>query len=112
MVQNGPPGPPPALWLSHGFYQINWRIPSAMWLSHGTTPAGDKYPYMFKMIVVICTLGNPCVQFVEDTHRVYATQTQCLDRAAIKYQQLTQTLLREGYQLDRSGYYCVRDESI
>ena len=75
-------------------------------------PIGDKYPYMFKMIVVICALGNPCVQFVEDTHRIYATQDQCLDRAEIKYEQITQTLRREGYQLADSGYYCVRDDSI
>lgn len=75
-------------------------------------PAEDKYPYMFKMIVVICALGNPCVQFVEDPHRAYATQNQCLDRAEIKYQQLTATLIQEGYQLADSGYYCVRDDSI
>lgn len=75
-------------------------------------PARDKYPYMFKMIVVICALGNPCVQFVENQHRVYATQNQCLDRAEIKYQQLTATLIQAGYRLADSGYYCVREESI
>jgi hypothetical protein len=74
--------------------------------------AADKYPYMFKMIVVICTLGNPCVQFVEDQHRVYATQNQCLDRAEIKYQQVTQTLQDNGFVMAESGYYCVRDDSI
>lgn len=77
-----------------------------------TNPAGDKYSYMFKMIVVICALGNPCVQFVENQHRVYATQNQCLDRAEIKYQQLTATLIQAGYRLADSGYYCVRDDSI
>jgi len=74
--------------------------------------ARDKYPYMFKMIVVICALGNPCVQFQEDQHQVYATQNQCLDRAEIKYEQITATLTEAGYRLADSGYYCVREESI
>lgn len=102
--------------------EIYQPLRTGLWLLHGrrlgqftfTTlyPAADKYPYMFKIVLVICTLGNPCVQFVEDTHRTYVTQDQCLDRAEIKYQQMTQTLQDNGFMIADSGYYCIQDDSI
>ena len=102
--------------------EIYQPLRTGLWLLHGrrpgrctfTTlyPAADKYPYMFKIVLVICTLGNPCVQFQEDTHRTYATQDQCLDRAEIKYQQVTQTLQANGFVMADSGYYCVQDDTI
>ena len=102
--------------------EIYQPLPTGLWLLHGRlqgqftfttlSPAADKYPYMFKIVLVICTLGNPCVQFQEDTHRTYATRNQCLDRAEIKYQQVTQTLQANGFVMADSGYYCVQDDTI
>ena len=67
---------------------------------------------MFKMIVVICTLGNPCVQFLEDPPRSYATQNQCMTQAQIKQADLEGTLKDNGFLIEDSGHYCVQDYNI
>ena len=64
---------------------------------------------MFKMLIVICTLGNPCVAFQEPHTTRYDTESQCLEAAVIRHQEVRQSIEQGGYTVQRSGYFCKAD---
>lgn len=74
-----------------------------------TCAAADKYPHMFKMLIVICTLGNPCVAFLEQDDHRYHTRAQCLEAAVTKHREVRLSIEKGGYTVQRSGYFCKAD---
>jgi hypothetical protein len=61
---------------------------------------------MWKVLVVICTLGNPCTMFVEDPIKYYATEEECMIQAKSKSYDMILTLEDFGYRIDSEAHAC------
>jgi len=61
---------------------------------------------MWKVLVVICTLGNPCTMFAEDPIKFYNTERECLVHAEKKSRAMVGTLLEYGYHIDSEAHAC------
>ena len=55
---------------------------------------------MWKVLVVICTLGNPCTMFQEEPMKYYHTEKECMIQAEKKSRAMTGTLVEFGYYID------------
>jgi len=62
---------------------------------------------MWKVLVVICTLGNPCVLFEEDPAKFYATEDQCMVQAEQKAREMVVTYKIYGYYIDSEAHSCL-----
>ena len=62
---------------------------------------------MWKVLVVICTLGNPCTLFEEDPVKFYATEDQCVVQAEKKARSLVETFKTFGYYIDSEAHSCL-----
>lgn len=61
---------------------------------------------MWKVIIVICTLGNPCVIMEEDPIRHYNTQSECMANASAKHSDITKSFTDFGYIIEKSDFTC------
>jgi len=62
---------------------------------------------MWKVLVVICTLGNPCTLFEEDPIKFYATEKECEIRAETKAQHMMKTFADYGYYVESQAHSCL-----
>ena len=62
---------------------------------------------MWKVLVVICTLGNPCVLFEEDPVKFYTTEDQCMIKAEKKAKDMVKTFQTFGYHIDSEAHSCL-----
>ena len=62
---------------------------------------------MWKVLVVICTLGNPCTLFEEDPVKWYNTEAKCLEMADVKAMNMVQTFKDYGYLIDSEAHSCL-----
>jgi len=62
---------------------------------------------MWKVIIMICTLGNPCVLMEEDPVKFYKTKSECMANASVKHSQIVEAYPTYGYQVDKSSFDCV-----
>ena len=62
---------------------------------------------MWKVLVVICTLGNPCVLFEEQPAKFYATEDQCMKQAEQKARDMVKTYKTYGYHIDSEAHSCL-----
>ena len=62
---------------------------------------------MWKVLVVICTLGNPCTLFEEDPVKYYKTEAECLQRADAKALSMMKTYEEFGYYIDSEAHSCL-----
>ena len=58
---------------------------------------------MWKVLVVICTLGNPCSMFEEEPMKYYHTEKECMIQAEKKSRAMTGTLVEFGYYIALYG---------
>mgnify|MGYP003327674840 CR=1 len=61
---------------------------------------------MWKVLVVICTLGNPCTMFVEEPTKYYPTEEECMIQAREKSKAMTDTLVEYNYYIDSEAHAC------
>ena len=61
---------------------------------------------MWKVLVVICTLGNPCTMFVEDPIKYYDYEKECMIQAKNKAVAMTDTMVEFGYSIDSEAHAC------
>ena len=61
---------------------------------------------MWKVLVVICTLGNPCSMFQEEPMKYYHTEKECMIQAEKKSRAMTGTLVEFGYYIDSEAHAC------
>mgnify|MGYP003139899239 FL=1 len=61
---------------------------------------------MWKVLIVICTLGNPCTMFLEDPMKLYHTEQECLVQAEGKARAMADTMFDFGYTIDSEAYAC------
>jgi hypothetical protein len=62
---------------------------------------------MWKVLVVICTLGNPCTLFEEDPAKYYKTEAECLKMAEVKALSMMKTFEEFGYYIDSEAHSCL-----
>ena len=62
---------------------------------------------MWKVLVVICTLGNPCTLFEEDPIKWYQTEAECMKAADVKAIHMVQTFTKNGYVVDSEAHSCL-----
>jgi hypothetical protein len=62
---------------------------------------------MWKVLVVICTLGNPCTLFEMDPITWYATEQECMAQAEAKSRAMVETYLEFGYTIDSEAHSCL-----
>ena len=63
---------------------------------------------MWKVMVIICALGNPCVLFEEDPMVYYKDYNKCVEVAESKHDLLGESMLMYGYTVERSEFNCVQ----
>ena len=62
--------------------------------------------FMWKVMVIICTLGNPCSVFQEDPVVFYKTQAECVAVAQVKEAQLMGSFMDIGFTINSSMARC------
>jgi hypothetical protein len=62
---------------------------------------------MWKVMVVICALGNPCTMFEEIGPKLYSTEKECMARAEIKAKAMVETYIEFGYYIDSEAHSCL-----
>ena len=61
---------------------------------------------MWKVLVVIFTLGNPCNMFVEDPMKYYNTEAECNIAAESKASSMMKTFTDFGYSIQSEAHAC------
>ncbi len=62
---------------------------------------------MWKVLIAICTLGNPCVMFDEDPVKWYKTEAECMKVAEVKAGKMTETFSTFGYYVESEAHSCM-----
>ena len=88
-----------------------WRILARRLQRHREGPPGQEeneiINCMWKVLVVICTLGNPCTLFGEDPVKWYKTEAECLKAADVKAIGMVKTFKDFGYHIDSEAHSCL-----
>ena len=61
---------------------------------------------MWKVLVAICLLGQPCTLFEEDPIKYYKTEAECMIAAENKAESMSKTFNDFGYYIDSQAYSC------
>lgn len=61
---------------------------------------------MWKVLIVICTLGNPCNLFEQDPMMYYNTEEECLIVAEEKAIGMMDTFRDFGYYVESQAHSC------
>ncbi len=61
---------------------------------------------MWKVLVVVCALGNPCTMFVEDPMKYYSSESECEVAADVKARGIISTLEDYGYHIESGAHSC------
>jgi len=61
---------------------------------------------MWKVVVIICALGNPCTVFQEDPPKYYDDKSECMAVAAEKERLLLEGFESFGYVTEKNAHTC------
>ncbi len=61
---------------------------------------------MWKVVVIICALGSPCVIMEENPMRHYKNYNDCIKVAEEKHKLIVESFQDYGYYVDESNYKC------
>ena len=61
---------------------------------------------MWKAIIVVCALGNPCIVMEEDPMRYYNNKSECMANASAKHSLIVDSYSIYGYTVERSDFTC------
>ena len=61
---------------------------------------------MWKVIIIVCTLGNPCVVMQEDPIRYYNNKSECMANGSVKHSTILESFSTYGYQIESSDFTC------
>ena len=64
---------------------------------------------MWKVIIIVCTLGNPCVVMEEDPVNFYNTKSECMANASVKFSEVTTSFQNYGFQIESANFECEQD---
>ena len=63
---------------------------------------------MWKVLVVICALGNPCTAFQQDPVEYFATESECMRMAATKEIAMIRGFKEMGFTIQHTHIQCDR----
>jgi|TARA_Y100000590_G_scaffold200851_1_gene228233 hypothetical protein len=63
---------------------------------------------MWKVVIVICALGNPCVIMEESPMKHYEDKDKCMEVAFQKHNELLDAFENYGYSIYSSEYNCEK----
>ena len=66
---------------------------------------------MWKVIIIVCTLGNPCVVMEEDPVKFYKTKSECMANASVKFSEVTTSFQNYGFQIVSANFECEQDKN-
>jgi hypothetical protein len=70
---------------------------------------------MWKVLVAICLMGQPCTLFEEDPIKYYHTETECMQAAEAKSRSMVQTFKDFDYYIESEAHACqyivLKDEA-
>ncbi len=66
---------------------------------------------MWKVMLLICTIGSPCVTMVENPMQYYQDYDQCMIVAEEKHNKIVETFSDYGYYIENSEFKCEADGS-
>ena len=66
---------------------------------------------MWKVIIIVCTLGNPCVVMEEDPVKFYSTKSECMANASVKTSDITTSFQDYGFQITSANFDCEQDNN-
>lgn len=73
-------------------------------------PLGQKedeiITVMWKVLVAICIVGQPCTLFEEDPMKYYHTEKECMIASEAKSRAMVQTFNDFGYHIDSEAHSC------
>ena len=61
---------------------------------------------MWKVLVAICLMGQPCTLFEEDPMKYYHTEEECIVAAEAKSRSMVHSFLDFGYHIDSEAHAC------
>ena len=67
---------------------------------------------MWKVIVIICTLSNLCVNMEERPMKHYQNYDECMSIAKSKHKQVIEAFPKYGYTIKKSRYTCEKIPTI
>ena len=67
---------------------------------------------MFKVVVIICALGNPCTVFQQDPMKYYDNMDECMTIAAEKEKALLDGMRNVGFIIEKNGHTCELKQDV
>ena len=64
---------------------------------------------MWKVVVIVCALGWPCVIFEEEPKKYYQAEIPCIIVAEKKHKRLVEGFINYGYYIEYSQFKCNLD---
>ena len=61
---------------------------------------------MWKVLVAVCLMGQPCTLFVEEPMKYYQTEEECMVAAENKAEGMMETFKEYGYYVDSAAHSC------
>ena len=67
---------------------------------------------MWKEVLVICALGNPCVLMEEEPMRYYSSKSECMANASAKHSLIVDSYSVYGYTVEKSSFTCEKVDDL
>jgi len=67
---------------------------------------------MWKVVVIICALGNPCMVFQEDPVKYHDDEVECMAVAAEKEKALLEGMTNMGFIIEKNGHTCELKQDV
>ena len=67
---------------------------------------------MWKVIIVVCALGNPCLIMEEDPIKHYTSKSECMANASAKHSLIVESYSVYGYQVEKSEFTCEKVQGL
>jgi len=67
---------------------------------------------MWKVVVVMCALGNPCMIMEEDPMKYYNYKSECMANASAKHSLIVESYSIYGYQVEKSDFTCEKVDNL
>ncbi len=67
---------------------------------------------MWKVIIVVCALGNPCIVMQEDPIKHYTSKSECMANASAKHSLIVESYSIYGYTVEKSDFTCEKVDNL
>ena len=67
---------------------------------------------MWKVVIIVCALGNPCIIMEEDPMRYYSSKSECMANASSKHKLIVESYAVYGYNVEESRFDCVVNKEV